>query len=155
MPVLVVKKRSCGAYAFEKQVWLVCSFCLCKARMVGVEDVATGTMMSCFPWTTPTTRTVPSTLHESDIASPSMSSFVVHVLLFVSQKRTVPSLEQLASSNSLTGLYSTFSTEWLWPLSSICCFGWGFSGFQIRIVLSVAPVAICVPVKFQDMVLWL
>jgi hypothetical protein len=101
----------------------------------------------------PTTSTVPSMLQANVKASPPTSSFVVHVLLFVSQKRTVPSPEQLASSNSLTGLKSTFSTPWVCPLSSIWLFGWVRSGFQTRIVLSVAPVAIWDPVAFHAIVL--
>lgn len=103
----------------------------------------------------PTTSTVPSMLQANVKASPPTSSFVVHVLLFVSQKRTVPSPEQLASSNSRTGLKSTFSTPWVCPLSSIWLFGWVRSGFQTRIVLSVAPVAIWDPVAFHAIVLWL
>ena len=103
----------------------------------------------------PTTTTVPSTLQANVNASPPTSSFVVQVLFFVSQNRTVPSLEQLANSNSLTGLKSTFSTPCVWPLSSIWLLGCVRSGFQTRTVLSVAPVAICDPVAFQAIVLWL
>ena len=98
-------------------------------------------------------RTVPSTLQAKVNASPPMSSFVEHVLFFVSQNRTVPSPEQLANSNSLTGLNSTFSTPCVCPLSSIWLFGCVRSGFQTRMVLSVAPVAICDPVAFHAIVL--
>lgn len=100
-------------------------------------------------------RTVPSTLQAKVNASPPTSSFVEHVLFFVSQNRTVPSPEQLANSNSLTGLNSTFSTPCVCPLSSIWLFGCVRSGFQTRMVLSVAPVAICDPVAFHAIVLWL
>ena len=88
-------------------------------------------------------------------ASPPTSSLVLHVLLRVSQNRMVPSLAQLANSKSRTGLNSTFSIAWVWPFNSIWLFGAVLSGFQTRIVRSVEPVAIRVPVAFHDIVRWL
>jgi hypothetical protein len=58
----------------------------------------------------PASSVLPSALQVSVNGSPPTSSFVTHVLLRVSQNRTVPSEEQLANSNSRTGLKSTFST---------------------------------------------
>lgn len=98
---------------------------------------------------------MPSTLHESVKGSPPMSSFEVAFLLRVSQKRTVPSAAQLASSNSRTGLKSTFSTVKVWPFNSVWARELVLSGFQTRIVLSEAPVATSPPEAFQDMVLCL
>lgn len=87
--------------------------------------------------------------------SPLTSSFVIAVFVLVSQNRTVPSPEQLASSNSLTGLNDTFSTVCPWPFSSVWLLGLVRSGFQMRIVLSLAPVAINPPEAFQEIVRWL
>lgn len=98
----------------------------------------------------PQTMAVPSTLHESVKTSPRPSSLAIEALLRVSQKRTVPSLAQLASSNSLVGLNRTFSTPEVWPLSSIWLLGVVRSGFQMRMLLSDAPVAICEPVAFHE-----
>jgi hypothetical protein len=61
----------------------------------------------------------------------------------------VPSLEQLANSDSFTGLKITFSIPDEWPRSSVEYLTWGRSGFQIRSVRSAEPVAIKRPVGFQ------
>ena len=100
------------------------------------------------------TSTLPSTLQANVNTSPT-SRVEVHALLRVSQNRTVPSPEQLANSNSLTGLNSTFSTADPWPSSFVWLLGAVFSGFHTRIVLSVDPVAICDPDAFHDIVRWL
>lgn len=58
----------------------------------------------------PAIKTLPSTLQVSVKGSPPTSSFEMQFLFLVSQNLTVPSPEQLANSNSLTGLNSTLST---------------------------------------------
>src|ERR1700761_9031992 len=67
----------------------------------------------------PARRTLPSTLQLSVNGSPPTSSLLTQTVVRVSQNLTVPSEEQLANSNSLTGLKRTFSTACPWPLSSI------------------------------------
>ena len=89
---------------------------------VNPPDNASGTFVAERTFK-PTIKTLPSTLQARVKASPPTSSFVVHVLLLVSQNLTVPSLEQLASSNSLTGLKRTFSTACVWPFNSIWLLG--------------------------------
>jgi len=61
----------------------------------------------------------------------------------------VPSLEQLASSESLTGLKRTFSMPAEWPRSSVEYLTCARSGFQIRSVRSAEPVAMSWPVGFH------
>jgi len=97
----------------------------------------------------PTTIVLPSADHERVKASPPTSKRLTHVLERTSQKRTVPSVEQLASSASRTGLKRTFSTGAECPRSSVEYLIAGRSGFHIRSVRSAEPVAISWPVGFQ------
>ena len=97
----------------------------------------------------PTTIELPSTDQESVNASPPTSSRLTHVLERTSQKRTVPSAEQLASSASRTGLKTALSMAAVCPRSSVENRAAGRSGFQIRRVRSAEPVAISWPVGFQ------
>jgi hypothetical protein len=95
----------------------------------GNEDVALCIQVSdrigriapeqCARTLVPARRTLPSVLQLRVNGSPPTSSFDVQLLLRVSQNRTVPSDEQLANSNSRTGLNSTFSTAWPCPLNSV------------------------------------
>ena len=103
----------------------------------------------------PASSTLPSVLQARVNGSPPTSSFAIAFFVLVSQNRTVPSPEQLASSNSLTGLKKTFSTVWPCPFSSVWLRGLVRSGFHIRMVLSLAPVAINPPETFQEIVRWL
>ena len=103
----------------------------------------------------PATSVLPSVLQHNVKGSPPTSTLLTQLLLRVSQNRTVPSDEHLASSNSRTGLNRTFSTAWPWPRSSVCERGLMRSGFHIRTVLSLAPVAIRPPDAFQEIVRWL
>ena len=97
----------------------------------------------------PTTIVLPSADHDIVKASPPTSNLLTHVLERTSQKRTVPSAEQLASSASRTGLKRTFSTAPEWPRRSVEYRKFGRSGFQMRSVLSAEPVAISWPVGFH------
>ena len=103
----------------------------------------------------PASKTLPSVLHAKVKGSPPMSSLDMQVFVRVSQNRTEPSLEQLASSNSRTGLNLTFSMAAVCPLNSTWLFGFVLSGFHTRMVLSLAPVAIRPPEAFQLIVRWL
>ena len=71
------------------------------------------------------------------------------VLERTSQKRTVPSAEQLASSDSLMGLNAACSIPEECPRNSVEYLTSARSGFQIRSVRSAEPVAISEPVGFQ------
>lgn len=97
----------------------------------------------------PTTMVLPSADHERVNASPPTSSLLTHVLDRTSQKRTVPSAEQLASSASRTGLNRTSSTAAECPRSSVEYRTAGRSGFQMRRVRSAEPVAISCPAGFH------
>ena len=108
-----------------------------------------------FPTFVPARSVLPSVLQLIVKGSPPTSSFATHVLLLVSQNRTVPSEEQLASSNSRTGLKRTFSTACPCPRSSVWLRGLVRSGFHMRTVLSLAPVAIRLPDAFHEIVRWL
>jgi hypothetical protein len=103
----------------------------------------------------PASNTLPSTLQLKVKGSPPTSSLLTHSFERVSQNRTVPSEEQLANSNSLTGLKRTFSTPCPWPLNSIWLRAEVLSGFQMRMLLSLAPVAISPPDAFHEIVRWL
>lgn len=67
----------------------------------------------------PTIIVLPSADQESVNASPPTSRRLTHVLERTSQKRTVPSAEQLASSASRTGLKRAFSIPAVWPRNSV------------------------------------
>lgn len=97
----------------------------------------------------PTINTRPSADQDSVNASPPTSRRLTQVLERTSQKRTVPSVEQLASSDSRTGLNVTFSTPAEWPRRSVEYLTAGRSGFQMRRVRSADPVAINWPVGFH------
>jgi hypothetical protein len=92
---------------------------------------------------------LPSADQDKVKASPPTSSRLTHVLERTSQKRTVPSVEQLANSASRTGLKRTFSIAAEWPRSSVEYRAFGRSGFQMRKVRSAEPVAISWPVGFH------
>lgn len=97
----------------------------------------------------PTTIVLPSADHERVNASPPTSRRLTQVLERTSQKRTVPSVEQLASSASRAGLKRTFSMAAECPRSSVEYLTAGRSGFQIRSVRSAEPVAISWPAGFH------
>src|SRR5215471_4915417 len=93
--------------------------------------------------------TLPSADHVIVNASPPTSTRLMQSFDRTSQKRTLPSLEQLASSDSLTGLKRTFSIPDECPRNSVEYLKWGRSGFQIRSVRSAEPVAINEPAGFH------
>ena len=97
----------------------------------------------------PTINTFTSADQDNVKASPPTSKRLTQVLDRTSQKRTVPSVEQLANSDSRTGLKSTFSTPAEWPRRSVEYLTAGRSGFQIRRVRSADPVAMSCPVGFH------
>lgn len=97
----------------------------------------------------PTIIVLPSADQDKVKASPPTSRRLTHVLERTSQKRTVPSVEQLASSASRTGLKRTFSMPAECPRSSVEYRTAGRSGFQIRSVRSAEPVAISWPAGFH------
>ena len=97
----------------------------------------------------PTSTTFPSADQERENASPPTSRRLTHDFVRTSQKHTVPSAEQLASSASRTGLNAIFSMPAVWPFNSVEYRTFGRSGFQIRSVRSAEPVAMSWPVGFH------
>lgn len=93
--------------------------------------------------------TFPSADHDNVNASPPTSNRLTQVLDRTSQNRTVPSLEQLASSASRTGLKITFSIPAECPRNSVEYLAFARSGFHIRNVRFAEPVAMSCPVGFQ------
>jgi uncharacterized protein with NAD-binding domain and iron-sulfur cluster len=95
--------------------WVRCvlggCFCFCDPG-TGLGDGLVFTFV-------PTIIVVPSADQERVNASPPTSSLLTQVLERTSQKRTVPSVEQLASSASRTGLKRTFSMPAVWPRNSV------------------------------------
>jgi hypothetical protein len=89
----------------------------------------------------PARTTLPSADHASVKASPPTSTRLTQFFERTSQKRTVPSAEQLASSDSFTGLNATCSIPEVCPRSSVEYLTSGRSGFHIRRVRSADPVA--------------
>ena len=89
----------------------------------------------------PTMTVLPSLLHVKLMISGPMSTFAVHAFVRTSQKRTEPSLAQLASSASFVGLNATFSMAAVWPRNSVECLNEGRSGFHTRIEALARPVA--------------
>jgi hypothetical protein len=104
----------------------------------------------------PTISTLPSADQDNVNASPPTSRRLTHVFDRTSQNLTVPSVEQLASSESLTGLNNTFSMPAEWPRNSVEYLTAGRSEFQMRRVRSAEPVAMSCPVGFHAIVriLW-
>lgn len=104
----------------------------------------------------PAMRILPSADQDIVNASPPTSRRLTQVFDRTSQNLTVPSVEQLASSESLTGLNNTFSMPAEWPRSSVEYLTAGRSGFQMRRVRSAEPVAMSCPVGFHAIVriLW-
>lgn len=85
-------------------------------------------------------------------ASPPTSSWLTQDFDRTSQMRTVPSVEQLANSESRTGLKRTFSIPAAWPRRSVEYLACARSGFQMRRVRFAEPVAISCPVGFHAIV---
>lgn len=103
----------------------------------------------------PATISFPSGVHTSvKGCSPTLTSPTL-ALVRTSQKRTMPSVPQLASSFSFTGWKATRSrltdAGTLGVRSSVEFLTLFFSGFQMRSVLSAAPVATNVPDAFHEM----
>ena len=100
----------------------------------------------------PATNSLPSGVHASvNGHSPTLTSPTL-ALDRMSQNLTMPSEVELASSFSLIGWKETRSREAvvLGVRSSVEFLELVFSGFQMRSVLSAAPVAMKVPEAFHD-----
>jgi len=143
LPSPVVTNTSRGGTACENAVWFVCTDCG-SAGLALMAPTSIGTNASSFR-----PNTLPSPAHASVKPSPPMLRVEVQVLLRTSQKRTVPSEEQDASSASLVGFQATRSMPPVWARSSVLFLTCAFSGFQMRRVRSAEPVAIRRPVGFQ------
>lgn len=113
------------------------------------DSIEMGTKVSSF---LPAMRILPSADQDIVNASPPTSRRLTQVFDRTSQNLTVPSVEQLASSESLTGLNNTFSMPAEWPRSSVEYLTAGRSGFQMRRVRSAEPVAMSCPVGFHAIV---
>lgn len=143
------------AFEFDIDIGISSSFCMTASSQYSTIPLQ---LLHLFVHTFfPTSTTFPSALqlivkHPPSTPCPPTSTLLTQFLLLTSQNRTVPSLLQLATSDSRTGLNATFSIPPVWPRSSVLYFTFERSGFQIRSVRSAEPVAISVPVGFQDRV---